>query len=127
MHKSPIWIKEDIVLAIHQRQISEHGGGNGIRDKTLLESALRKPQDLYTYGNPSPSLIELSASYAYGIIKNHPFVNGNKRTAYVVCETFLLLNNFKLHASDQEKYQTFLGLSDGNISQKELVHWLTQK
>jgi len=87
--KEPTWILDEVVEAIHLRQIAEHGGSEGVRDTGLLSSALARPKNLFAYSNPKPDLAALAASYAFGIVKNHPFVDGNKRTAYVVCGTFL--------------------------------------
>lgn len=125
MAKEPIWVRSDVVLAIHRRQIAEHGGLDGIRDTAMLESALGKPKNLYSYGNPPPSITAMAASYAYGIAKNHPFLDGNKRTAFVVCMLFLQLNGVKLNASQEDKYQIFMNLAAGKLSEAELALWLT--
>lgn len=121
----PVWIKDDVVLAIHRRQLAEHGGGEGVRDSGLLDSALNKPKNLYHYNNPEPGLAALAASYAYGIARNHPFIDGNKRTAFVVCRLFLKLNGANLTASQEEKYNTFLKLAAGDLSEQELASWIT--
>lgn len=122
----PVWINYDIVLAIHRRQLAEHRGGEGVRDSGLLDSALNKPKNLYHYSNPEPDLAALAASYAYGIARNHPFVDGNKRTAFVVCRLFLKLNGTSLTASQEEKYNTFLKLAAGDLSEQELANWITR-
>ena len=122
----PIWIKDDVVLAIHRRQLAEHGGGDGVRDSGLLDSALNKPKNLYHYNNPEPDLAALAASYAYGIARNHPFIDGNKRTAFVVCRLFLKLNGASLTASQEEKYNIFLKLAAGDLSEQELANWITR-
>ncbi len=122
----PVWIKDDVVLAIHRRQLAEHGGGEGMRDSGLLESALNKPKNLYHYRNPKPDLALLAASYAYGIAKNHPFVDGNKRTAFVVCRLFLKLNGTDLTATQEDKYNIFLKLAAGDLSEQELADWITR-
>jgi death on curing protein len=124
--REPTWIREDVVLAIHRRQLAEHGGGEGIRDRGLLESALARPQNLVAYADPKaePDLAMLAASYAWGLVRNYPFVDGNKRTAYVVCRTFLLLNGGDLGASAEEKYLTFLHLAEGRLSEHELASWI---
>lgn len=88
--KVPIWVGEAVVLAIHRRQLAEHGGSDGIRDRGLLESALFRPKNQLAYGNPN--LFDLAAAYGYGITQNHLFIDGNKRTAYIVMRTFLKLN-----------------------------------
>ena len=120
----PIWIREDIVLAIHQRQLAEHGGGEGIRDPGLLASSLARPRNLLAYSGAPPNLPDLAASYAFGLARNHPFVDGNKRTAYVVCRTFLKLNGMDLQATQEEKYTTFLRLAEGLVSEVELGSWI---
>src|SRR5699024_8276914 len=101
-----LWIEKRLALAIHDRQLAEHGGSSGVRDEGLLESALARPQQLFAYGDPPPDLADLAATLAYGLARNHPFVDGNKRTAYVACRTFLELNGASLSASREEKYRT---------------------
>lgn len=122
--KKPVWIRPEAVLAIHARQLAEHGGDAGLRDAGLLDSALNRPRNLLAYGDPKPDMAALAAAYAFGIASNHPFVDDNKRTAYVVCRTFLLLNGCDLAASAQEKYLTFLGLAEGSLTENDLADWL---
>jgi len=124
--REPVWIREDVVLAIHRRQLAEHGGGEGVRDLGLLDSALARPKNLVAYSDSQdgPDLATLAASYAWGLARNHPFVDGNKRTAYVVCRTFILLNGRDLEASPEEKYLTFLRLAKGRTSEEELASWI---
>ena len=122
--KEPVWVLPDAVMAIHRRQIAEHGGEDGLRDAGLLDSALNRPKNLLAYGDPKPDLPALAAAYAYGIARNHPFVDGNKRTAYVVCRTFLLLNGHDLDAPAPDKYLTFLKLAEGSLRENELADWL---
>ena len=124
MKQEPVWITEELTVAVHARQISEHGGGSGIRDKSLLQSALARPQQLYAYGDPFPDAASLTASLAYGIAKNHPFVDGNKRTAAVLCELFIVINANNLEASDEEMLSIFLALAEGSMSESELAGWL---
>ena len=124
MKHGPVWISEELVIAVHARQITEHGGSAGIRDKSLLQSALARPQQLYAYGDPSPDLAALAASLAYGIAKNHPFVDGNKRTAAVLCELFIMVNGMSLEASDQEMLSVFLALAGGSLNEEELANWI---
>lgn len=119
-----VWIEKALVLMLHDRQIAEHGGGTGLRDENLLESALARPQQLYAYGDPPPDLADLAASLAYGIAKNHAFVDGNKRSAIVSCETFVELNVASLEASDAEVYTAILGLAEGRIGETEFADWL---
>ena len=117
------WLLIDRVLAIHSRQIAEHGGGDGVRDVGLLESALARPENVAAY-EPEADIACLAAAYAFGIVKNHPFIDGNKRTAYVVMETFLIKNGYILTASPADKYTTFLQLAEGSLSEEELAEWL---
>ena len=93
-----IWIEEAVVLAVHEEQLAEHGGAVGIRDLGLLQSALARPQHLVAYGKPD--VAALAAAYGYGIARNHPFMDGNKRTAFTVTELFLTLNGYELLADD---------------------------
>ena len=119
------WIKMDRVLAIHQRQIAEHGGGDGVRDIGLLESALARPQNIAVY-EPEADISRLAASYAFGIINNRPFIDGNKRTGYIVMELYLLKNGFQLIATPADKYITILKLAEGNLTEDELAAWLRE-
>lgn len=120
------WIKIDRVTAIHDRQIAEHGGQAGVRDIGLLESALARPQNIKVY-EPDADISRLAAAYAFGIVRNHPFLDGNKRTGYVVMETFLIKNGFRLEATVVDKYITFLSLAEGNLSEEELAEWLRER
>lgn len=119
-----VWIDRRLALAIHDRQLAEHGGSTGVRDDNLLESALARPQQLYAYGDPPPDLADLAASLAYGLARNHPFVDGNKRTAYVVCRTFLALNGAELVAAAEEKYLSVLALAEGRLKLEDIAGWL---
>jgi death-on-curing protein len=120
------WVQIDRVIAIHRRQIAEHGGDDGVRDMGLLESALARPQNIEAY-EPDADMARLAASYGFGIIKNHPFIDGNKRTGYVVTELFLVKNGYQLKAEPADKYLTFLSLAEGNLSEDELAVWLRQR
>ena len=122
----PIWISLELATAIHQRQLAEHGGQDGVRDVGLLESALNRPRHLFAYTDPTPQMPALAASYAFGIARNHAFIDGNKRTAYVVCRTFLLLNRFDMTADGVERYVQFLGLAAGEVTEEELAEWLAK-
>jgi death-on-curing protein len=113
------WIRIEIALAIHDEQLAEHGGWSGV-NLDLLESALQRPKDKAQYGN-DPSISELGAAYAFGIVKNHPFVDGNKRTGLALAESFLNLNGFELGLSDAEVVQIFESLAAGLISERELA------
>lgn len=118
------WIEPALVLAIHDRQLAEHGGAEGVRDAGLLESALARPQQVLAYAEPAPDLADLAAALAHSLARNYPFVDGNKRTAYVVCRTFLALNGADLVAEVEDKYQTFLALADGRLSAEAFAAWL---
>jgi death on curing protein len=122
----PIWIATDAVRAMHRRQLAEHGGADGVRDQGLLESALARPRQQFAYGDPTPDIPALAAAYGYGIARNHPFIDGNKRTAAVVCETFVDLNGWRLNATDEDMYATFLQMAAGEIDEKEFVDWVTK-
>ena len=120
------WISPALAIAIHDRQLAEHGGSSGVRDERLLESALARPQQLYNYADPSPDLAAMAASLAFGIARNHPFVDGNKRTAYVCCRTFIKLNGGDLHASEQDKFRKSLALAEGLLTEAEFAQWLRE-
>lgn len=122
--EEPLWVRTDVVLAIHQRQLAEHGGTEGVRDQSLLDSALARPKNLLAYSEQQVDMAALAAAYAFGITRNHPFVDGNKRTAFVVCRTFLILNRYDLDASPDDEYVTFFELSRGNIAEGELTKWI---
>lgn len=121
MTQTWIWVTPDVALAVHAEQIAEHGGGEGVRDAGLVESALARPQNLVAYGEPDAAA--LAAAYAFGIARNHPFVDGNKRTAAVISETFLVLNGYALTASDAELVVAFLALAAGELNEVELAAW----
>jgi death on curing protein len=118
-----IWVADSVVLAIHEAQLAEHGGISGVRDEGLLASALARPQNLEAYGEDVDTAA-LAAAYAFGIARNHPFLDGNKRTAFVVMELFLNLNGRVLNADDAECISTMLALAAGNLSEKALADWL---
>lgn len=120
------WLRIDAVLAMHRRQLAQHGGGDGVRDIGLLESALARPQNIAVY-EPEADIATLAAAYAFGIAKNHPFVDGNKRTSLVACRTFLVLNGYQLNTPPADKYLTFLSLADGSLSEEELANWLRER
>ena len=122
-----IWLDKALVLALHDRQIAEHGGSTGLRDPGLLESALARPQQLYAYGDPPPDLAALAASLAFGLARNHAFVDGNKRTAAVCCELFLELNGASLIAKDAELYPQFIALATGQLPEANFAAWLRER
>lgn len=121
--QEPSWVSKQAVLALHDRQLAEHGGGVGVRDMGLLESALAKPQNLFVYDSGQVDLAAMAASYAFGIASNHPFIDGNKRTALVVSFLFLRKNGFRVTSPETENYQTFLALAAGEVSEDELAMW----
>lgn len=125
MRDEPVWITVNLALAIHSRQLAEHGGADGTRDAGLLDSAIACPRQKFAYGSPTPAIPELAASLAFGLARNHPFIDGNKRTAAVACETFLNFNDFDLTASDEEMYLTFFNLAAGALTEEQLADWLT--
>ena len=118
----PEWIGVETALAIHEEQIAEHGGGEGVRDRGLLESALARSRNAWGYG--VTDLCALAAALGHGIARNHPFVDGNKRTAFVVVETFLILNEAELGASDAESVVAMLDLASGEMTEDEFADWL---
>ncbi|MEA3014891.1 MAG: death on curing protein [Sphingomonadales bacterium] len=120
-----IWVDENVALAAHRVQVAEHGGGDGVRDKGLLESAMARPVNLAAYGEPGAAA--RAAAYAFGIARNRPFVDGNKRTAAVVSETFLNLNGCRLEASDAELVVQFLALAAGETPEEELAAWFRER
>lgn len=122
-----IWISRTLALAIHERQLADHGGIAGVRDEGLLESAIARPQQLFAYGDPPPDLADLAASLAYGLARNHPFSDGNKRTAHVCYRAFLALNDAQLYASQEEKYVAMIGLADGSLSEADFAAWLRRR
>ena len=119
----PKWISEAVVLKIHERQIFEFGGSDGVRDMGLLQSALARPQHAFHY-NQVLSLTKLAACYAFGIAKNHAFLDGNKRTALVTCFLFLMKNGFSIQATDEERFTAILSLAEGLISEEQFASWL---
>jgi death-on-curing protein len=120
--QEPDWIELDTALAIHEAQLAEHGGGAGVRDAGLLESALAKPLNLWSYGEPD--FAALGAAYGYGLAKNHPFVDGNKRTAFAVMVVFLLLNNVPFEANEEDAVLTMLKLAAGDLDEAALADWI---
>lgn len=116
-----IWFDIEVALAVHDEQLVEHGGAAGLRDRSMLESALARPLNLVAY--EEPDIADLAASYAFGIARNHPFVDGNKRTALVVSETFLMINGYELAASNAEIVVVFLALAAGELEVAVLADW----
>ena len=117
-----VWIDPAVVLAVHDEQLAEHGGAAGVRDAGLLDSALARPRNLAHCG--APDAFELAAAYAFGLVKNHPFVDGNKRSAFVAAELFLVLNGWRLTATDADCVLTMLALASSDIDEPRYADWL---
>ena len=122
--KQPVWLRKDVLLAVHERLLAEHGGRPGIRDDALLESALGRPQNLFAYGKPA--IFDLAAAYGCGIIKNHPFVDGNKRVGFTAAYLFLGRNGFELIADESEVVLKTLAVAEGRMAEKEYAAWLKE-
>ncbi len=122
--KEPIWLERADCLAIHEMMLAQHGGLAGVRDEGLLESALAKPRNLFAYG--SPTLFGMAAGYAAGIILNHPFLDGNKRTGFIVAATFLELNGLTFTASEESVVEKTLALAAGRLKEAGYASWLKE-
>jgi death-on-curing protein len=118
----PVWIESAVALAIHDRQLSEHGGGAGVRDLGMLESVLARPVDRWTDGEDDPCA--LAAANAFGIVRNHPFVDGNKRTGWVLARLFLALNAVQISFDAADAIRQMLSFAAGDLSEEELADWL---
>lgn len=116
------WLRRDALAALHAEQLAEHGGANGVRDQGLLESALARSENLAAYGEPD--VFDLAAAYAFGIVRNHPFVDGNKRAGFMAAATFLALNGWTITASDLDVVNKVLALAAGEISEADFTRWL---
>jgi death on curing protein len=121
--KEPQWVSFAVATAIHEAQLAEHRGMIGVRDQGLLESALARPRQIYTYAD-EPDLLQLAAAYAFGLAKNHAFVDGNKRTTWVVCALFLELNGRYVTSPQADVVTTMLGVASGEIAEPEFAAWL---
>jgi death-on-curing protein len=120
-----VWLDPAVLRAVHEEQLAEHGGAPGTRDAGLFESALARPQHLVNYGEPDAA--DLAASYGYGIARNHPFIDGNKRTAFVALELFLALNGRELDADDASCVVTMLRVASGEIEESEFAAWIRER
>lgn len=120
--KEPVWIHPEFVCVLHEELIAEFGGSVGIRDRGLLESALTRPKNLFGYGDPS--LADLAASYAVGIVKNHPFIDGNKRTGFMVAYTFLIRNGCEFVASESTAAAAVIALAANELTEAGFAEWL---
>lgn len=119
------WLRADLALAVHEEQLAEHGGGEGVRDDGALESALARPRNLAAYA--SPDAPALAAAYAFGVARNHPFVDGNKRTAWVLARLFLHVNGLELQFGQAEAVLIMLALAAGDIGEEELADWFRER
>ena len=117
-----VWLDADVLRAVHEEQLAEHGGAAGTRDDGLFESALARPQNLAAYG--APDAADLAAAYGFGIARNHPFIDGNKRTAFVAVELFLEINGLELMASDADCVLTMLAVAAGQMDEVTFGRWL---
>jgi death on curing protein len=116
------WIQRDVIFAIHHEQLLQHGGGEGVRDEGLLDSALARPEQLAAYGEPD--VFDLAAAYAHGIAKNHPFIDGNKRTAWIAARLFLMLHGFDRTGPDDAAYIAMISLAAGESTQEQFAAFL---
>jgi death-on-curing protein len=121
--QEPLWMDTADAVIAHDLELAAHGGSTGIRDQGLLESALARPKNIWAYAEAPPSLPRLAAAYAFGISANHPFVDGNKRTALVVSFSFLDVNGLEVTASQEDAFLTILGLAAGEITEDQLAAW----
>jgi death-on-curing protein len=120
--KEPVWLRKDVLLAVHERLLAEHGGSSGIRDEGLLESALGRPQNLFAYGKPT--IFDLASTYACGIIRNHPFVDGNKRSGFMAAYLFLGRNGYEFTAEEKEVVIKTLTVAAGELDEQNYAAWL---
>jgi death-on-curing protein len=120
--KEPVWVRRDVVLAFQEYLLAQHGGASGLRDEGMLDSALGRPANLFAYGRPT--LFDLAASYAYGLVKNHPFVDGNKRIGFATAALFLELNDRRFHATEVDVVLRTLALAAGEMSEAAYADWL---
>jgi death-on-curing protein len=125
LRNEPEWIEYEVVLAIQEAQLAEHGGLPGIRDQGLLESALARPKNLFAY-SPAATLKQLAAAYAVGIGKNHAFLDGNKRTAWFVCAVFLELNGISVDRDQLDVVRLMLEIANSSMTEEEVTAWLEQ-
>ncbi|GAC1333437.1 MAG: type II toxin-antitoxin system death-on-curing family toxin [Beijerinckiaceae bacterium] len=122
--QEPEWVLKSIVLALQDEQLAEHGGSPGLRDEGLLESALARPLNLFTCG--APDLADLAAAYAFGLAKNHPFIDGNKRASYVTTRLFLMLNGAHLAADPAERVRIWLAIAAGHMTEEQIAAWVRE-
>jgi len=120
--KAPVWVLREVVLTLHEQSLARFGGSTGIRDEGLMHSALGKPPNLFAYGEPT--LFDLAASYAFGLVKNHPFIDGNKRTGFIVAVLFLEINGCQFFASEVDATVRTLALAAGDMTETAYAQWL---
>ena len=120
--REPVWVFREVVLMLHEQSLAQFGGSAGVRDEGLLDSALGRPQHRFAYGKPT--LFDLAASYAFGLVKNHPFIDGNKRTGFIVAVTFLELNGLRFGASEVDATVRTLALAAGEMTETAYSAWL---
>ena len=120
--KEPVWVLREVVLTLHEQSLAQFGGSAGIRDEGLMDSALGKPRNLFAYGKPA--LFDLAASYAFGLVKNHPFIDGNKRTGFIVAVLFLELNGCQFFAGEVDATVRTLALAAGDMTEAAYAQWL---
>ena len=121
------WMRRDLVYAVHDVQLARHGGLAGLRDQNSVESALSRPEQLHTYGQPPPDAAQLAAAYAYGLARNHGFSDGNKRTAWVVARVFLADNDIQLVFSEIDAIHTMQAVASGTLDEQQLAAWFRQR
>ena len=122
--KKPVWLRKDFVLAAQERLLAEHGGREGIRDGGLLESALSRPENLFAYGKPT--IFALASAYGCGLIKNHPFVDGNKRVGFIASYVFLARNGFEVTADEADAVLKTLAVAAGELTDRQFAAWLKE-
>jgi death-on-curing protein len=120
--KTPAWVLRETVLTLHEQLLAEFGGAAGVRDEGLLDSALGKPENRFAHG--TPTLFDLAASYGFGLVKNHPFIDGNKRAGFTVAVVFLELNGYRFQATEAEAAVRTLALAAGEMTEQEFAAWL---
>ena len=123
--KEPVWLLPEVVISVHQMLLAQHGGTSGIRDEALLNSALNRPRQLYAYGT-EPSIYALASSYCFGIAKNHPFIDGNKRVALTIAALFLEINGYSLNAPEPNTVVTIEQLAASKLTEADLANWFIE-
>lgn len=121
------WVRLDLVYAVHDIQLSRHGGLDGVRDKNAVESALSRPEQLQVYGQPPPDAAQLAAAYVYGLARNHGFSDGNKRTAWLVARVFLADNDVDLKFSEIDAIRAMESVASGSLDEQQLADWFRQR